>query len=70
MTGEIDLNEEYQTKHDTYFIRPCKQRGHHSAHLVHGGRKSHQPCLFLWWKIEGQVLLRNLSAPHSAESPF
>ena len=54
MTGEIDLNEEYQTKHDTYFIQPCKQRGHHSAHLVHGGRKSHQPCLFLWWKIEGQ----------------
>ena len=24
MTGEIDLNEEYQTKHDTYFIRPCQ----------------------------------------------
>jgi len=24
MTGEIDLNEECQTKHDTYFIRPCQ----------------------------------------------
>ena len=24
MSGEIDLNEEYQTKHDTYFIRPCQ----------------------------------------------
>lgn len=24
MSGEKDLNEEYQTKHDTYFIRPCQ----------------------------------------------
>ena len=24
MSGEIDLNEEYQTKHDTYFILPCQ----------------------------------------------
>ena len=24
MSGEIDLNEEYKTKHDTYFIRPCQ----------------------------------------------